>query len=70
MDLTNDPAYPVSPGGSSAGAFSDSSIQNANFGDSDEDRPESGVFQQITASQVLRSTNKELTGELIKVVSN
>jgi hypothetical protein len=44
MDLTNDLAYLVSPNGSLAGAFSDPSIQNANFRDLDEDRPESGAF--------------------------
>ena len=49
IDLTNNPAYLVSPGGSLAGAFSNPFIQNANFRDLDEDRPESGAFQQITA---------------------
>jgi hypothetical protein len=70
MDLTNDPAYLVSPGGSSAGAFSDPSIQNAGFGDSDEEGPESGAFRRMTASQILRSTDEELAGEPIEVVSD
>jgi hypothetical protein len=70
IDLTNDPVYLVSPGGSSAGAFSDPSIQNTDFGDSEEEGPESGVFRRMTASQVLRSTDEELIGQPIKVVSN
>jgi hypothetical protein len=43
IDLTNNLAYPVSPSRSSAGAFSNPSIQNANFGDSEEE-PESNTF--------------------------
>jgi hypothetical protein len=70
MDLTNDPAYPVSPGSSSTGAFSNPSIQNTDFKDSDEKGPESGAFRRMIASQILRSTDEELTGEPIKVVSD
>jgi hypothetical protein len=70
IDLTNNLAYPVSPSRSSAGAFSDPSIQNADFGDSEEKGPENSIFQQMTASQILSSTNKELADQSIKVVSN
>jgi hypothetical protein len=70
MDLTNDPAFPASPGRSSAGAFSDPSIQNDDFGDSEEEGPGSGAFRRMTALQVLRSTDEELTGQSIEVVSN
>jgi hypothetical protein len=70
MDLTNNPAYSVSLSKSLAGAFSNSSIQNTSFKDLDKKGLESGVFRQITASQILRSTNKELTDKPIKVVSN
>jgi hypothetical protein len=70
MDLTNDLAYPVSPSGSSAGAFSDPSIQNTDFRDSEEEGPESGAFRRMTASQILSSTDEELTGQSIEVVSD
>jgi hypothetical protein len=61
---------PLTPGGSSVGAFSNPSIQNADFGDWEEEGPERGAFRQITALQVLRSINKELADQLIEVVSD
>jgi hypothetical protein len=44
MDLINDPEYLVSPGGSLAGAFSNPSIQNADFNELEEEGQEGGVF--------------------------
>jgi hypothetical protein len=70
VDLTNDPEYPVSPGGSSVGAFSNPSIQNTNFNKSEEEGQESGVFRRMTASQITRANTEELAGQRIKVVSN
>ena len=70
IDLTNDLAYPVSSSGSSAGAFSDPSIQNTDFRDSEEEGPESGAFRRMTASQILSSTDEELISQSIEVVFN
>jgi hypothetical protein len=64
------PKYPVSPSGSSAGAFSNPSIQNTDFNKSKEEGQESGAFRQITTSQIARANTKELAGERIEVVSN
>jgi hypothetical protein len=62
MDLINDLEYPVSPSGSLAGAFSDPSIQNTDFDESEEEGQEDNIFRQITMSQVIRANTKELVG--------
>jgi hypothetical protein len=70
MDLINDPEYLVSPSSSSAGAFSNPSIQNANFNELEEEGQEGGAFRQMTALQIARANTEELAGKRIKVVSN
>jgi hypothetical protein len=70
IDLTNNLAYLVSLNRSLVGAFSNPSIQNADFGDLEEEGLKSSTFRRIIALQILSSTNKELIGQLIKVISN
>jgi hypothetical protein len=70
IDLMNDPEYLVSPSGSSAGAFLNPSIQNADFNESEEEGQESSVFRQMTTSQIIRANTEELVGERIEVVSD